>query len=56
MEQPTSANIHFPIFMVRVVRRFEGVTMRPCGRIQVGGLLANGRKQLYLEPYVDTMG
>ena len=24
--------------------------------IQVGGLFANGPKQLSLEPYVDTMG
>ena len=32
--------------------------MSPCGHvgIQVGGLFANGRKQLCLEPYVDTMG
>ena len=31
MERPTSATINFPIFMVRVARRFEGVSMRPCG-------------------------
>ena len=24
--------------------------------IQVGGLFANGPKQLWFEPYVDTMG
>ena len=24
--------------------------------IQVGGLFANGLKQFYFEPYVDTMG
>ena len=31
MEPTTRANINFPIFMVRVGRRFEGVPMRPCG-------------------------
>ena len=31
MERPTSATINFPIFMVRVGTRFEGVPMRPCG-------------------------
>ena len=32
--------------------------MSPCfhGGIQVGGLFANGLKQLWFEPYVDTMG
>ena len=36
MERPTSANINFPIFMVRVVRRFEGVLMRPFGDPSAG--------------------
>ena len=31
MERPTSTNINFPIFMVRVGRRFEGDLMRPYG-------------------------
>ena len=31
MERPTSAIINFPVFMVHVGRRFEGVPMRPCG-------------------------
>ena len=31
MERPTSATINFPIFMVRVARRFEGIPVRPCG-------------------------
>ena len=32
--------------------------MSPCVYvgIQVGGLFANGPKQLYFEPYPDTMG
>ena len=30
-ERRASANINFPIFMVRVGRRFEGVPMRPYG-------------------------
>ena len=30
-ERPTSATSIFPIFMVHVGRRFEGVPMRPCG-------------------------
>ena len=37
MERPTSANINFPIFMVRVGGRFEGVLMRPYGD-QSGGI------------------
>ena len=31
MKRPTSATINFPIFIVRVGRRFEGVPMRPYG-------------------------
>ena len=31
MVRSTSANINFPIFMVRVGSRFEGVLMRPYG-------------------------
>ena len=31
MERPISAIANFPIFMVHVERRFEGVFMRPFG-------------------------
>ena len=37
-ERTTSASINFPIFMVRVGRRFEGVHMRPC-RDPSGGIV-----------------
>ena len=53
--RPTSAIINFPIFAVRVGRRFEGVPMRPCWDPS-GGLFANGPKQMCFESYVDTMG
>ena len=45
MERSTSAIINFPIFMVRVERRFEGVPMRPCGDPS-GGIVCKWSKAI----------
>ena len=41
------ATINFPIFMVRVGRRFEGVPMRPCGDPS-GGIVCKSSQAVVL--------